>query len=1147
MSKGHFAGPIGIGAAVVVAAGIAWVGCNQWEGVTLEQSSLTTLYNSITQAGNESRAGWYDNQPGLDPAIVGSANFKKVFDIALPLSGGQVLAQPLVWNNKVLVVTEANNVFLFDAASNTGLPALAQRSLGETPFDATTIGCGDISPTVGITGAPVIDNATSTAYFFSKNSTPTIRLHAIDLNSSSLAEKTGFPVTISGTAQNNTGITFQPLVQHQRPGLLLMNGVVYGAFGSHCDINSGGFNYNGWIIGVTTAGQIVTRWATMSGTASTSHASGIWMSGGGIMSDQSGDIVFSTGNGPNTNGQAYPAPIAGTSPPADLEEAVVRLRLQADKTFKTVDFFSPFNAGMLNGGDSDLGSGGVISLPSQFGAGSTTPNLAAVAGKGGTLYLLNRSALGGYQQGASGGDQVLSALSLGGGTWSRPSAWPGDGGYVYVTVNGTGNNLQVFQAGKNAQNAAILTKVATAPENFGAFSGSPVVTSNGLTSGSAVVWVTRGVAELRAYRAVPVGGTLQNITLVNGGGFGNNAKFTTPGVGNGRIFLGTGAGHLVCFGTASAPPITGGPLDFGKVTVNLTKSLSVTLTANANITIESVSSSNNAVFTPGTASPLNLLAGQTAQLPVTFKPTATGVITATLTVVTNQGNGFVTVTGEGQSAGATLVASPTQVNFGGVVTGQTKTLAVTLTNTGSTTLTFATTTAPTAPYSATGIPANGATLAAGAQLTVNVTFAPTSAGTANQTLTFNSNGGNVPVALVGTSGTAPTMVITPTPPTPIEFGTVAAGSSVSKSFTIQNTGDLALGITLSKAPVLGQFSATTSLPEGSSIAGHTTITETVKFAPTTSGSLTDVWEITGSDTSGKQSVTFHGTGTGSLNVLPRTGWVASASVTGGADVPANAIDASTTTRWSTGTAMVPGMWFQVDMTTANTVSQIVMSSNGDYARGYEVYVTNDPANLGTAVATGTATASPITVPFAAKSGRYIRVIQTTTTTPTWWSIYDFNAYGSGGGGGGGGAIQINAGGPAVAPYVADVDFAGGGTISHANTIDVSGVTNPAPAAVYQTARTGTFTYTIPGFTANSSHTVRLHMCETFFNTVGSRTFNVTLNGTQVLTNFDIRATAGAQNKAIVQQFTTNANASGQYVITFTTVVNSALISGIEIN
>lgn len=144
------------------------------------------------------------------------------------------------------------------------------------------------------------------------------------------------------------------------------------------------------------------------------------------------------------------------------------------------------------------------------------------------------------------------------------------------------------------------------------------------------------------------------------------------------------------------------------------------------------------------------------------------------------------------------------------------------------------------------------------------------------------------------------------------------------------------------------------------------------------------------------------------------------------------------------------------------------------------------------------------------------------------------------------AVQINSGGPAVSPFVADKDFAGGSTINHANTIDLSGVTNPAPMAVYQTARIANFTYTIPGFTAGSSHTVRLHFAETFWSTAGSRIFNVSINGTQVLTNFDIFAAAGAKNKAIIEQFTVNANSSGQFVIQFTSVKDNSLVSGIEV-
>ncbi len=147
----------------------------------------------------------------------------------------------------------------------------------------------------------------------------------------------------------------------------------------------------------------------------------------------------------------------------------------------------------------------------------------------------------------------------------------------------------------------------------------------------------------------------------------------------------------------------------------------------------------------------------------------------------------------------------------------------------------------------------------------------------------------------------------------------------------------------------------------------------------------------------------------------------------------------------------------------------------------------------------------------------------------------------------GGAVQINSGGPAVSPFVADEFFAGGGTINHANTIDLSGVTNPAPMAVYQTARIGSFTYTITGgFAAGSSHTVRLHFAETYWTAAGLRIFNVTINGTAVLTNFDIFATAGAKNKAVIEQFTENANSSGQYVIQFTPVKDNSLVSGIEV-
>ncbi len=141
---------------------------------------------------------------------------------------------------------------------------------------------------------------------------------------------------------------------------------------------------------------------------------------------------------------------------------------------------------------------------------------------------------------------------------------------------------------------------------------------------------------------------------------------------------------------------------------------------------------------------------------------------------------------------------------------------------------------------------------------------------------------------------------------------------------------------------------------------------------------------------------------------------------------------------------------------------------------------------------------------------------------------------------------VNAGGPAVGSFTADADYSGGTTYSTTSSINTSGVSNPAPQAVYQTERYGNMTYTFPNLKPGASYTVRLHEAEAYWTSSGQRLFNVAINGQQVLTNFDIYATAGAANKAIVEQFTTTADASGQITIQFTNVKDNAKINGIEI-
>jgi len=154
-----------------------------------------------------------------------------------------------------------------------------------------------------------------------------------------------------------------------------------------------------------------------------------------------------------------------------------------------------------------------------------------------------------------------------------------------------------------------------------------------------------------------------------------------------------------------------------------------------------------------------------------------------------------------------------------------------------------------------------------------------------------------------------------------------------------------------------------------------------------------------------------------------------------------------------------------------------------------------------------------------------------------------------------GSVSINAGGPAVSnsgggdnSFVADEDYSAGGTTYAVTTPIVlpAGVTDAAPEAVYQDARQGPITYTFPGLTAGTSYIVRLHFAELYFSAAGNRVFDVSINGTAVLTNFDIFAAAGAQYTAMVEQFTATPNSSGDLVIAFTSVTDQPMINGIEV-
>jgi hypothetical protein len=141
---------------------------------------------------------------------------------------------------------------------------------------------------------------------------------------------------------------------------------------------------------------------------------------------------------------------------------------------------------------------------------------------------------------------------------------------------------------------------------------------------------------------------------------------------------------------------------------------------------------------------------------------------------------------------------------------------------------------------------------------------------------------------------------------------------------------------------------------------------------------------------------------------------------------------------------------------------------------------------------------------------------------------------------------INSGGAASGTYTADTGYSGGSTYSSAAVINTTLVPNPAPQSVYQSERYGNFTYTVTGLTPNAAYQVRLQEAEIYWSAIGSRIFNVKINGTQVMTNYDIFQVTGAMDKAIALTFGTTADATGAITIQFITVKDNAKVSGIEI-
>jgi hypothetical protein len=785
--------------------------------------------NTISQ--DIARTGWDQNEPRLNPGTVSSSNFGLLYNTALQ---GQIYAQPLAVDGTLIVATE--NDYVYGLSEQTG--AIEWTVDYGSPWPASTISCGDLSPNIGITSTPVFDPATDSVYLTAKvNDGPDAahpHWYMEALDPATGAERPGWPVTIAGSPSNAPGIAFNPEIQLQRPGLLLLNGVIYAGFGSDCDYG----NYRGYVVGVgaSTAKQ-TTMWTDEA--VSSNVGGGIWQAGSGLTSDGT-NIYVATGNG--ISAPAGP----GDKPPTALSDSVVKLAVGGDGSLSATDFFSPANAPTLDVNDLDLASGGPVLLPDGFGTASV-PHVLVQEGKDGRVFLLNADNLGGREQGTGGTDDVVGTVGPIEGQWDHPAVWGGDGGYVYLV----GNNgaLRALKVGVAGTGLPTLTIAGASADEFGYTSGSPVVTSNGTTSGSAVVWVewssgpTGAGAQLRAYNAVPDGSGV--LDLLYSVPIGTASKFGTPLTDGNKVVVGTRDGHILGYGSPANTPVTAPSVSFTNTTVGQSSNATATITANQAVTV--TGASTTAPYGIGAATfPTTLAAGASMQIPLTFSPTAAGTSVGVLSVATSLGAVGLGLNGFGVAPG--LSAAPASLTFQPQPTGSTNTQTIDVQNTTGQAETVNSFTLPAAPYSVTGLPAVGTVVQPGNSFVITVEYAPTVASTSDTArVTISSTSGALSIPLSGSAVVgAGNLVLGPAT---TDFGLVEQGTSSTMSFTVTNTGNLPVTVSKAKAPD-SEFTAANPLPEGVVIGPGQAVTQSVTFAGTTAGTATDQYEITPADGQG---------------------------------------------------------------------------------------------------------------------------------------------------------------------------------------------------------------------------------------------------------------------------------------------------------
>jgi hypothetical protein len=558
--------------------------------------------NVLTAHNDIARTGQNLNETVLTPANVNPTEFGKLYSQHVT---GRVYAQPLYVSqlaipgkgvhNVVYVATTSDLIYAFDADTNGGINA---HPLWQTSLLTNAPPTGTYNYNFGVSGTPVIDLSTNTMFVASSerfvassgSQAPTYiaRLHALDITTG--AEKLGGPIqiqaSIPGTGSGSTGgvLTFDPQIQRQRAGLLLLNGVLYVGFGSDGDDG----DWHGWIFSFaeTTLQQLDAFCTTPNGAGG-----GVWMGGAGLAAEVNnpakpyGRMFVATGNG--TFAASYP--YTGTM---SYGMSMLNLDLSGGR-IAVEDEFTPYDQAILDAQDADLGSGGPILLPTQTLASGATLNPLVQIGKSGMIYILDRdnntdgsnnptaefspAGLGAFN---AAGDKVEQEVQTpetagnnwGAGVWGSEAYWnnniysggtnPTAGSNIYFgTYAGTGNSLTAYSFING-----VLSSMPTSQsvEQFIFPGPTPSIFANGTTNG--IVWVTnnsavltQGPEALLAYDATNLANTLYSSnTNPSRDAPGGAVEFMLPTITNGKVYVGAD-GQINVYGLLGITPTTPAP------------------------------------------------------------------------------------------------------------------------------------------------------------------------------------------------------------------------------------------------------------------------------------------------------------------------------------------------------------------------------------------------------------------------------------------------------------------------------------------------------------------------------------------------------------------------------------------------------------